>query len=129
MTKTLQQIEAQIQALKVKAEAIRLKEKAGVIQKINVALAHYAITPEELTFFSGGTNATVASKKPRRARGTGPAKPKAVNPPMYADGKGNQWTGIGQRPKWFLEALAAGIDKAELAQMARDIKSQALAKA
>ena len=28
----------------------------------------------------------------------------------YADGQGNTWTGVGQRPRWLAHALANGAD-------------------
>ena len=38
-----------------------------------------------------------------------PARKSAL-PAKYADGKGNTWTGVGQRPRWLKAALAAGGD-------------------
>ncbi|WP_431286722.1 H-NS family nucleoid-associated regulatory protein [Roseateles chitinivorans] len=33
---------------------------------------------------------------------------KAPGAPKYQDGAGKTWTGVGKRPNWFVEALAAG---------------------
>lgn len=39
--------------------------------------------------------------------GKSPAKG-AKRPVKYVDGKGNTWTGIGQRPRWLRAAIQAG---------------------
>ena len=39
-----------------------------------------------------------AAATPRKTRGM----------PKYHDGAGRTWTGVGKRPSWFVEALAAG---------------------
>jgi DNA-binding protein H-NS len=41
-----------------------------------------------------------AAKAPKAAKVPGPVK--------YRDDQGNQWTGRGTRPKWYLAALAGG---------------------
>ena len=33
---------------------------------------------------------------------------KTAKPPKYADGAGNTWGGMGKRPEWIRQALAAG---------------------
>lgn len=39
---------------------------------------------------------------------------KTVNLPKYADGTGRTWTGNGQRPGWFKDALASGKTESDL---------------
>lgn len=87
MAKTLEQLQAQIDALQAKAEAIRQKERVEVIARIREAIGHYGITSSEL--FRGR-----------------PAK-KAKAQAMYSDGA-NTWSGRGRRPRWVVEALEAG---------------------
>lgn len=142
--KTLAQIQAQIDKLNREAEAVRAKEVAGVVQRIQVAIAEYGLTAEDLGL--------VASRGPvRKTRGAAPksvakspavkgakSKAKSVKPTAtkktakavkgvsakatpkphgvikYADGQGHTWTGVGKRPGWYLAALAAGRTTEEL---------------
>lgn len=94
---TLQQIQDQIAVLQRKADALKDSEKAGVIDKIKVAIEHYGITPAEL--FEGRAKPAKAPAKTTR-KGSGVVK--------YRDGAGHTWTGFGPKPRWFTEALAGG---------------------
>nr|WP_255511760.1 H-NS family nucleoid-associated regulatory protein [Mitsuaria sp. TWR114] len=50
-----------------------------------------------------------AAAKPARAATTAKRKaPRGAGTPKYHDGAGRTWTGVGKRPTWFKEALAAG---------------------
>lgn len=110
MAKNLKQVLAQIDSLQKQAEQLRKKEVAGVIERIQEAITHYGLTVEDL--FGAKRPRTAPTKKAQVAKS---AKPRArrwkgkapVSVPKYSLGE-NTWTGQGRRPKWFVEALAAG---------------------
>ncbi|ABM97191.1 H-NS histone family protein [Methylibium petroleiphilum] len=103
-TKTYSKLMRQIAKLQQEAEAIRQREIQGVVARIREAIEHYQLTASDLGF--GG---------PKRGRGAarskvpvkGKAKP-AVGRVRFRDANGNSWTGHGRRPKWFVDAIAAG---------------------
>ena len=103
MTKTYAQLQKQIAKLQQEAEAIRKKEVAGVIGRIQEAIKHYGLTTEDLFPKAAAKGAKVsnAAAKPK-------APKKAQAPAKYTDGAGKTWNGIGKRPGWFVSALAAG---------------------
>jgi DNA-binding protein H-NS len=108
MTKTYAQLQKQIAKLQQEADAVRAKEVAGVIGRIQEAIEHYGLTAADL----------FASPPARKARDTKVAKAvkparaatgkKQPAPAKYTDGQGKTWNGIGKRPGWFVAALAAG---------------------
>lgn len=105
MAKTYAQIQAQIRKLQQEADALKAKEVAGVVARIQDAIAHYGLTAQDLF----GAAAGAAKPKPARKRAARSAKAaKAAAPAKYRDEAGHQWSGIGKRPNWFKAALAAG---------------------
>ena len=106
---TIESINQQIAKLQQQAAAIVDAEKAEVIDRIKVAIAHYDITAADL-----GLSATVRAK----ARKTGRKAKVAVKPAStrikYRDDAGHIWSGMGRKPKWFVEALASGKLEPEL---------------
>ncbi|MGY0195809.1 H-NS histone family protein [Leptothrix sp. BB-4] len=130
--KTLSQIQAQIDKLQKEAEAIRAREVADVIGRIQEAIAHYGLTAADLGLDGNAARrvpvrkaadkavrktstkkaAPVQAAKPEKAaKAAKAAKPaKAARPSVikYADDQGHTWTGVGKRPNWFLAAIAAG---------------------
>ena len=102
MTRTLAQINKAIAALQREAESVRSKEVAGVVARIQEAIAFYGLKPADLFGETGrGVRAAAAAKKPARAR-------KPAGPAKYRDpATGRTWTGHGKRPRWYVEALAA----------------------
>lgn len=107
MTKTYEQLQKQIAKLQREAEAIKAKEVAGVVARIQEAIQHYGLTSEDL--FGAAT-----PRKPRAAKaGAKPAK-KAPAPPKYTDGAGKTWNGRGKRPGWYVAALASGKSPKDL---------------
>jgi DNA-binding protein H-NS len=108
--KTLAQIQKQIARLEEQANAIRQREVAGVVARIKDAIAHYDLTPADLGFGSGGKAA-----KPRRKPAKRAARKAGSGKVKYRDDQGNTWTGHGRRPKWFVDALAAGKTAEQLA--------------
>lgn len=136
MTKSLAQLNAQIEKLQRQAEALRAEEVAGVIARIREAIDHYGLTAADLGFGRAGG----AAPKPRRRTGS-PTKvrpkglgariaatpsagkgrtgkrPGAKKPGVirFRDQAGNTWTGHGKRPNWFKAALDAGKTPDDLA--------------
>ena len=107
MAQTYDEIQQQIQRLQQKAEALRSSEVKDVVEKIKVAIAHYALTADQLGFGVG-----------KRAAGKRVASPVAVQQPgtsksgkvQFSDAQGNVWGGRGPRPSWLRKALQAGHD-------------------
>ncbi len=111
MAKSLKQVLSQIEKLQKEAEALRAKEISGVVARIREAIDHYGLTPEELF------GATLQRPRPGRKAAAKPARaataakrkaPRGAGTPKYHDGAGRTWTGVGKRPTWFKDALAAG---------------------
>jgi DNA-binding protein H-NS len=95
MAQSYAQIQKQIASLQRQAEAIRQGEIKGVVDRIKVAIAHYALTPEQLF-------ETPKTGKPNKLA------PTTASSVKFADNKGNVWSGRGPRPRWLRDALAAG---------------------
>lgn len=114
MAKNLDSLLKQIAQLQKQADALRSREKAEVIERIKKAIAHYAITPDELFGAAGGVRrqGSTGVKSGRKARTAMASKPVGVA--KYTDGAGRTWSGVGKRPNWFKEALAAGKQAEDL---------------
>ncbi|KQP15570.1 H-NS family nucleoid-associated regulatory protein [Pseudorhodoferax sp. Leaf265] len=110
---SLADIEQQIEKLQQQAAELRAAEVAGVVDRIKAAIAHYGLSAEQLGFpvskrsKAGSSNVVAAGpvaaphrRKVKSAKVAGVAK--------YGDGTGKTWTGNGKRPRWFLDAIAAG---------------------
>jgi len=111
MAKTLQTLLKQIAKLQKQADGLRNKEKAGVVTRIKEAIAYYSITPQDLF---DDVPASHRKKRGPAAVPTANSKAKPARPPKYTDGAGRTWSGMGKRPAWFAEALAAGKQPEEL---------------
>jgi len=96
MAKSLTSILSQIERLQKEAATIQ----SEVIARIRKDIAKFGLTAEQLFGATGGV-------KPSRAK-AGTKTAKAAKPPKYADGAGNTWGGMGKRPEWIRQALAAG---------------------
>ena len=109
MTKTYAQLQKQIVKLQQEADAIKAKEVAGVIERIQEAIQHYGLTTADLfpTKPARKGRGSKASAKTAQAGKAAKGK-KQPAPPKYTDGQGKTWNGIGKRPGWFVAALAAG---------------------
>ena len=94
MTQTYAQLQKQIASLEAQARKAKSAELNAVIGRMKEAIAVYGITAADLF---GGKSAKAARSKASRH---GAAK--------YADGDGNTWVGMGKRPQWLRDALAAG---------------------
>lgn len=115
MARTLAQVNAEIERLQREAGTIRTKEVAGVVGRIKEAIAYYGLTPGDLfgTATSGAAR-KAASKQPSSTAVRKATAKKSVGVVRYKDESGNTWTGHGKRPKWFIDALAAGRTPQEL---------------
>ncbi len=103
-TKTLAAIQEQIEKLTKQAEAIRAKEVAEVVAQIRSAIEHYGLTAADL-----GLGAAAKARKARvSVKKAGKKGGKKVGAVKFRDDQGNTWTGMGPKPRWFKEALAAG---------------------
>lgn len=108
MTKTYTQVMKQIDSLKAEAEKLRRKEIDGVVTRIREAISHYGLTAADLGLSGGAPRAArkAAAKKRSGARRARSARSAA--PVKYRDEAGHTWVGIGKRPQWVRDALAAG---------------------
>lgn len=106
MAKSLKQVLDQIDKLQREAEDLRRKEIAGVIARIQEAIAHYGLKPADLFESNSQVRRASSAKGPRAARSSRPAK--------YISEDGRTWSGVGKRPAWFNEALAAGKSPGDL---------------
>jgi DNA-binding protein H-NS len=115
MAKTYAQIQNQIRKLQQEADAVQAKEVAGVVARIQVAIAHDGLTAKD-RFGQAPVSARpkLAPKAPSKVgkKDTQVAKPTAAA--KYQDDAGHQWSGIGKRPNWFKTALASGKTVADL---------------
>jgi len=107
MAKTLAQIQKQIDALQREADAIKSKEKSGVVERIKDAIIHYGITAAELGLGAGGARRK-PGPKPGSKRKAGAAAKKKGGVVKFRDEAGNTWSGRGPKPRWFKAALEAG---------------------
>jgi len=82
----LAQLEAETKELTAKKNAIR----AEVLAELKSDIATFGFTAADLF------------DTPK------PAKTKGTKEPKYKDANGNTWAGVGKRPKWLTEAIAAG---------------------
>jgi DNA-binding protein H-NS len=103
MSKTYTQVLKQIEILKAEADKLRRKEVDGVISRIREAIEHYGLTAADLGLGAGAKPAKAPAKKSGKAA----AAPQA-RPAKYRDDAGHSWGGIGKRPQWLRDALAAG---------------------
>lgn len=118
--RTLDEIQAEIRRLEAEAQAVRQAEVAEVIGRIKEAIKHYGLTAEDLGLApkrrgrKPGAKAVKGTASKAAGRKASDKKAKKAGVAKYGDGQGNTWTGHGKRPKWFLDALAAGKSANEM---------------
>lgn len=126
--RTVSVIERDIQRLQKERDEAFAIEKRGVIARLKESIAHYGLTAVDLGLGAGGgenpkpvvavSYAPQNKDRPLRVAAKPKTQPRKRNPrasmPKYADGNGHIWTGVGKRPRWFLEALAAGVSEESL---------------
>lgn len=108
MAQTYAQLQKQIAKLQQQADALRKAEVKGVIDRIKVAIAHYALTAEQLGFAQAATQSEAHGTRKARAAARATAASSAT--PRFSNAEGGSWSGRGARPRWLREALAAGRD-------------------
>lgn len=115
MKKSYAQVVEQIEALKVEAEKLRRVEVAGVIERIRGAIKAYDLSAADLGLAAkpgrkpkAGMPSPFGKRKARK--GT-----KAPATPKYRNDSGGTWGGIGKRPQWLRDALAAGKQLSDFA--------------
>ncbi len=118
---TLATLQRQIDKLHLQAERLKAKEVPEVVERIRVAIEYYQLTPQDLfaTDHSGANGAANGKSRQKRASNGStakkPAAKKKASPIRFRDEHGNAWTGHGKRPGWFLQALANGKTREDLA--------------
>ncbi|MCE4556961.1 H-NS family nucleoid-associated regulatory protein [Roseateles cellulosilyticus] len=115
MAKTLQSLLKQIDQLQKQADALRSREKAEVVDRIKEAITHYDITADELFGESAPRARRARAATPKSAgKVRKPAAKKQGGVAKYTDGAGRTWSGVGKRPNWFKDAIAAGKQPEDL---------------
>ncbi|MEN9842425.1 MAG: hypothetical protein RLZZ612_254 [Pseudomonadota bacterium] len=92
--RTYAEIQAQISALQVEAEAARKAELAHIIDEIKAKMAAHQITVEDL-------GKSQKAKRVGKAKSDPTAKYKGPNGELWAGG-------LGRKPQWVHDLLAAG---------------------
>ena len=99
---TYAQLMAQAEKIMQEAEALRLKERQGVIDQVRELIKTYELTAQDLGFSASS-----------RSRSRGGAR-KAV--PIKYRGPGNAtWTGRGRQPNWLTRQIEAGKKREDFA--------------
>lgn len=98
MAKSLTQIQSQIEKLQKQVDAVR----SAAIVRIRKEMAQHGLTADDL--FGSASSTSIGNGRATKGKAT----TKADKPPKFADGSGNTWGGMGKRPTWIREALAAG---------------------
>jgi len=109
MKKTYAQVVKQIETLQQEADKLRRQEIEGVVSRIREAVEHYGLTAEDLGLAPKARRAAKAGAQPaaKKGRKAAVAKP-AARAVKFRDEAGHTWGGIGKRPQWLRDALAAG---------------------
>jgi DNA-binding protein H-NS len=99
-TPTYDEIQAQIKKLQEQAETIRAAEIEGVLADVKAKIAKYGLTADQVGFASTGKKAAKKSSSNKEAT------------VMYRKSDTETWSGAarGRKPKWVVEAQAAGVD-------------------
>lgn len=94
---TYKEMKTRIAKLEQEAEALRKAELVTVIADIKARMAEYGITSKDLGVIKNKT-------KKQSGHASGTAGPVV----RYRSEDGKTWSGRGRKPKWVIEALAAG---------------------
>jgi DNA-binding protein H-NS len=106
---TLAALNAQIARLQTQAEALRSKEVGAVVARMREAIAHYKLSAADLGFGAAKPKAQKTATPSATPKSKGKARGrKGARSIKFTDGQGRGWSGIGKRPNWFKDALAAG---------------------
>jgi DNA-binding protein H-NS len=106
---TLQSLQIQIAELEAQAEVVREKEKGKVIAQLRDAIRDYGLTAADLGLDGAGPKPRASTPPAGQARkGRKSATRRGTGAVKFSDGQGHTWSGVGKRPNWFKDALAAG---------------------
>ena len=96
---SLKTIERQIEALKLKAEKIKKRDKGPALRAILSLMRKHDISLDDMRGVAGS-----------RKRGRPPGRPKGYKvKPVYKNPKtGETWSGRGRVARWLVEAEKAG---------------------
>jgi DNA-binding protein H-NS len=115
MTKTYAQVVKQIETLKQEAEKLRRGEIDGVIARIREAISFYNLSAADLGLALKPKTSADKSVFPGKRKKRKSAAAKAPAVVKYTNGMGGNWGGIGKRPTWLRDALAAGKSLSDFA--------------
>lgn len=101
MARSLSKIKEQIAKLQQEADSIQ----SSAIARIRKEIASLGLTAEHLF---GSTSATGSTKAAQPRSVPANKRKAAAKPAKYADEQGNSWGGMGKRPQWVRDVLAAG---------------------
>lgn len=94
---TLEAIQARIQKLQVQADALRMKSKQSVIDKIHGLMSKNGLTLEDI-----GNPTRRASKGTKTVKASAGGKAKGTLPAKYRNPKtGETWSGRARPPAWI----------------------------
>lgn len=108
MKKTYAQVVKQIETLQQEADKLRRQEIDGVVSRIREAVQHYGLTAADLGLAPAAARKAKAADKPAAKTRRKSAKAKPARAVKFRDEIGRTWGGIGKRPQWLRDALAAG---------------------
>ena len=102
MEKSYQELCAEIEALKEKAEAVRAEEVSSAVAEVHRLIKEYHLTASDCGF-SGGKRTAKTQKSKKNV----PIKYRHPGDALLT------WTGRGKSPKWLAELEAAGRKREE----------------
>ena len=108
----IDELEKKRKELVARAEKIRDDEKADVIARLKADVAVYGLTFNDLFGFDPLSTRTVHPRERFRpdSAATRSADQEVTPWIAYRDEKGNQWVGLGRRPKWVQRYVSSGGD-------------------
>lgn len=125
MARSLSKLKEQIARLQKQADSIQ----NSVIARIKKEIAQHGLTAEQLFGSANGIGAEMVTQPVAAPAKAQVAKKTAAKPAKYADDQGNSWGGMGKRPQWVHDALAAGRSLEEfLVNAAKPTAGQAKSK-
>lgn len=107
----------QIEELSKKAESARKEETASVIADIKAKIKAFGLTAADLGLAErkrgrpgrpAATAAKAPAKKPAARKARTGAQAGVKRKIKYRGPQGQAWSGVGRKPVWVTEALAAG---------------------
>ncbi|WP_083036518.1 H-NS histone family protein [Achromobacter ruhlandii] len=106
--KPLAKLNAQIQALQRRAEALRISGRASAVQKIVAQMHEYHISPADIQTAYGAAKSARSKRKRSVER---PESRRPVAPKYRHPETGDTWTGRGRAPRWLTSAEKDGASR------------------